>query len=498
MPQITLRPSQQKVSDFLVAQPHAAVFMDMGGGKTLTVLDVFDKVCPTGHVLLVAPLNIARSTWIDEIVKWGYQVRIQSFVEDELGRKYTKDQRHELYSKIATDPPSFYIINRELLRDLVDAMPTAAVQPGSRKKVPLWPFATVIVDESQGFKSRTSDRFKALSSVRPAISRMVLLTGTPMPGGYEDLWAQIYLLDQGAALGRTFTEYLQRYFVPVAYVKGRPVKYRLVDGAEKQIQDRIRHLCITADNIDLGLLEPDVRRHQVRMDPVAQKMYSQFKRDEFLKLSEDHQIDGSSAGVLRNRLLQFSSGTLYVSEDRQFITTHTAKLDELARIFREEIDTPALVAYRTQAEKVLIREMLLSMRVDVRVFDGSRQMVQQWCDRQVQAMIIHPASAGHGLNLQSGGRHMVWYGLPDSSEHYQQTNRRLQRPGQTQQVVIHELITLDTIDQTQPARLSNKISVEQQFKEAMMDVDPGISLGGPVREDAREDETTGPDPVRVG
>lgn len=492
MPQITLRPHQQKVNDFLTQQPFGAVFVDMGGGKTLSILELFNQIRPAGHILLIAPPNIARSTWVDEIDKWGYSVRVVSLVEDERGRKLTREQRYALYEQIPNEPASFYLISRNLVEDLVGAMPTTLVSNGTgrRTRVPIWPFPTVVVDESQSFKSSDSNRFKALASVRPAISRMALLTGTPMPNGYEDLWSQIYLLDMGASLG-TKEQYMARYFVPDRYVKGRPVSYRLIPGADKQIQQAIRHLCFTADNLDLGLPEMIEKQYEVQMDPEAMKMYLHFRKKQYIKLSDGHTIDSKSAGVLRSRLLQFASGTLYINEQYQYIVTHEAKSRELSRIMTTEVDTPALLVYRTRPEKRVIQQTMRDLGIQCEVFDGSRKMLQRWNDRQIQTMIIHPDSAGHGLNLQYGGRHIIWYALPDSSEQWKQTNRRLHRPGQTEQVIVHYLITRNTIDATQPARLDEKITREQQFKEAMMDEDPNLSVVGPITDSTDSNSDTG-------
>ena len=190
-------------------------------------------------------------------------------------------------------------------------------------------------------------------------------------------------------------------------------------------------------------------------------------------------------------LLQFASGTLYINEQYQYIVTHEAKSRELSQIMTTEVDTPALLVYRTRPEKRVIQQTMRDLGIQCEVFDGSRKMIQRWNDRQIQTMIIHPDSAGHGLNLQYGGRHIIWYALPDSSEQWRQTNRRLHRPGQTEQVIVHYLITRSTIDATQPARLDEKISREQQFKEAMMDEDPNLSVVGPITDSTDSNSDTG-------
>lgn len=528
-PPFTLDAEQRAIHDFLVPRPHAAAWFGIGGGKTLTTLSLLQTVRPIGHILVIAPPAIARSTWINEIHKWGFPIRTRSLIVDERDKKLSKEKRLRRFREVFEDPPSMYFINRELLTrspmrtckvchgepperayactacqtGLIDQLPLATVTgpDGRASQVPRWPFPTVIIDESQGFSSHDSERFKALARMRPAISRMVQLTGTPSPNGLHDLWAQMYLLDQGAALGRTVTEFRDRWFVPkMVYGTNIPAKWIPVPGAEEEIYERIRHLVISARPAPLAIGEPDVQDIDIVLPADALEAYQDFKRDLVLDLVKEHtdedgkltqtidSIVADNQAVLTGKLQQFASGTLYTgdpddpSTKGEYEVMHEAKLDMVEYLVRNNGGEPVLIPYHFRSDLEQLLKRFKKARIDARAFDGSRAMVAAWNAKQIPVMLLHPASAGHGLNFQDGGSTLIWYTLPFSLEHYQQTNGRLHRKGQTIRVRILRLIAQGTQDQRMPTLLDEKAGVQDALIDA---VDINHLLLGELEDDLR-------------
>lgn len=565
--------TQQRAIDFLATRPNSGIWLDMGLGKTLTTLLALQQIRPMGHILLVAPKNIARSTWLDEIEKWRMPIRTRSLIYDERDKKLSRQKRLERFEQVFSDPPTMYFINQETLtqpsqltnvltpvdasevttvrpelsvqadqmlalirlnpeitqdeaisgyRDMVAShtgqqpptkkSATAAVQEllkgqyvrresiecrtclgeGCRqckfglvdqmpiqkidgKDTIIWPFRTLIIDESQGFKSHSSSRFKALKQVRPAIERVIELTGTPAPNGLTDLWSQIYLLDGGAALGENITSFRDRWFMP-KMVPGTntPAKWIPLPGAEEEIHQAISHLVISAQNTDLTQGEPIINDVNVTLPADLMEAYKDFKRelvldvvrpykDEDGKLTQSIQsIVAENRAVLTSKLMQFASGTLYTSDpddpstQGQYSVIHDEKIQMAEYLIRNNNNSPVLLAYHFRSDKEQLLKKLSAAGIDVQDFDGSRDMIRRWNAGQIQVMLVHPASAGHGLNLQHGGHTLLWYTLPFSLEHYLQTNKRLDRPGQTKTVVIHRLLTKGTHDTRMPAVLGEK------------------------------------------
>lgn len=564
MPQFIPHDYQQVVKDFLVNRTHAGLFLDMGYGKTAITLDTFNTVMPQGHILVVAPLNIVRSTWIDEIEKWGFNVRTQSLVVNDKGRQLTKEERLEIFARIPSEPPTMYFINQEMLTQ--PSNPLSMVVPGDsplagqldehpdrmltlvrrlqqigkeelfdrffgeydhagqkrptkkaandaykllreqglvkNDRVPcpecdgrggtccqfglvdqmpivqhngraarLWPFATVVVDESQGFKNPSSSRFKALASVRPAITRLIEMSGTPTPQGLLDLWSQIYLLDQGEALGKTMSAYKERWFYPDRYVDNRPVSWVPKPGAEKEIYAAISHLVMSVENISLKLPDVTVNDVYVHLDSDEMEAYKEFKKESVLELVDSDggqvSITAANAAVLSTKLTQFASGTIYTDPvAKKFQVMHDRKIEHLDYILRNTA-SPVIVAYRFISDKVRLMADLKKLGHDVHLFDGSRDMVRDWNAGRYPVMLLQPASAGHGLNLQDGGHTLVWYTLPFSLEHYLQTNARLHRQGQKNPVVIHRLLTKGTYDERLPLMLAKKKVTQDDLIQAV-------------------------------
>lgn len=499
---------QEIVSEFIVTRANSGVFLGVGGGKTNTVLASLFKARPQGHILVVAPKNIARSTWLDEIDKWSYPIRTKSLIVNEQDKLLNRKQRLALYEQIPTDPPTMYFINQDLIDDLVKNMPVIKMQNGRTpsgriryKQSIQWPFATIVIDESQGFKNPSSTRFKALTKIQSAVERMILLTGTPTPNGLLDLWAQVYLLDQGQALGQKFSEYRERYFTADMFVDGRAVRWKINGAsAEAEIYAKIKHLVMSAKNVTLPLPPVSYTEYKVRMDPDLHQAYKDFATQSVLDIipqgtskPEAREIIAANAGALRTKLLQFASGTLYLDEfddsgnrveieDTQLTTIkgkttayellHSAKIEMLDYLIRNTGGSPTMVAYRYRSDQAELTRQLTKLGHTVETFDGSRAMVAKWNAGLIPIMLLQPASAGHGLNLQDGGHDLVWYTLPDSLEHWVQTNGRLYRIGQKHPVNISYLTTHGTLDTRQPAMLAIKQDAMDRLVDAV-EIDSG-------------------------
>jgi SNF2 family DNA or RNA helicase len=467
--QPSLLPHQALIKQYIIDHPHCGIFLGVGGGKTLTVLMALAAVRPAGHILVVAPINIARSTWINEIEKWGIPLRTRSLIVNDNDKKLTRAKRLARYSEVFTDPPTMYFISQDLVKDLVDNMPTSGT---GKNKVFQWPFPTVIFDESQGVKSSTSDRFKALKQARPAIIRMIELTGTPTPNGLLDLWSQVYLLDEGLALGATMTAYKERYFRVTKFANNRPIEWEPLPGAEEEIYARVAHLVMSTENTSLNLPKATIEDVNVSMTKDELEAYKEFKKDLVLDLAAANPgepivtIVAQNQAVLTNKLLQFASGTLYTDDQHNYRVIHDHKIQMSDYLIRNT-DGPVIIAYMYRSDRSELLSKLAAMGHDARAFDGSRAMVQEWNEGKVPVMLLHPASAGHGLNLQDGGNTLIWYTVPHSLEHYIQTNGRVDRMGQKKPVTIYRLITNGTRDTRQPLNLERKDLVQKGLLSAV-------------------------------
>ncbi|MFE6939629.1 helicase-related protein [Streptomyces chartreusis] len=599
---ISLMPHQQQIHDFLVDHPFAGAWVPVGGMKTLSTLAVLQTVRPMGHILVIAPVAIARSTWIDEIEKWGFPIRTKSLIVDENDRKLSKAERLKRFQEVATDPPTMYFINQELLTqpsqetklitpvsgavpaptvspeatailgllqargplgrdELIDAYralvagnansrPTAKakirawiqellksalatweaydcrtcsgdgcsecrfglidqlpVQNVNGRNTIIWPFQTAIIDESQGFKSHDSQRFQALATVRPAMNRLIELTGTPSPSGLHDLWSQMYLLDQGQALGRDITQFRNRWFTP-KMVPGTttPAKWIPTANAEAEIHQAISHLVMSAQNTTLVLPSLTIQDVNVTLPPDLLQAYKDFKRDLVLDIVQTYTDDdgkpthsvesivAANQAVLTSKLMQFASGTLYTADaddpatKGRYEVIHDKKIEMTEYLVRNNGGEPMLIAYHFKSDKEQLLTRLRKAGINAQAFDGSRDMVRRWNAKQIPVMLLHPAAAGHGLNLQHGGSTMIWYTLPFSLEHYMQTNGRLHRPGQQQPVIIHRLIAKGTQDERMPSVLAGKQQVQDDLIQAVSgDFNAEQALLAALEEEIRED-----------
>ena len=412
---------QTFATNFVLEHPACGLILDMGLGKsviTLTalwflLLDSFD----VGKVLVVAPKRVAENTWPAELKKWEHLDGLTwSLV---LGSE--KDRRAALQRRA-----KIYIINRENVTWLVDNY--------------RWDFDTLVIDELSSFKSSKAQRFRALKRVRPRISRVIGLTGTPQPNGLLDLWPQMYLLDMGQRLGRFVGGYRERFFLPDKRNREVIYSYKPKEGAEEKIYELISDICISMRAADyLDMPELVASRVEVQMNAKERKLYEGFERDMVLHL-KDGDLDAVNAAALSGKLVQMANGAVY-GENRKVHHIHDRKLDALEDIIEAANGKPLLVAYWYKHDLERIRQ-----RFEVRTIDTPKD-IADWNEGKIPVALIHPASAGHGLNLQDGGSTIVWFGLTWSLELYQQLNARLWRQGQKHTVVIQHIVAAGTHDE---------------------------------------------------
>jgi SNF2 family DNA or RNA helicase len=435
---------QTHCTEFILENTSAGLFLDMGLGKsviTLTALvDLMHDRFEVSKVLVIAPLRVANTTWMDEVLKWKHLNGLR--VSKVLGSK--KERTMALYKKA-----DIYTINRENVPWLVEFYKND------------WPFGMVIIDEISSFKSPSAKRFRALKKIRHKIKRIVGLTGTPAPNGLLDIWSQIYLLDGGDRLGRTFTGYRSRYFHPQKYVNGGiPTDYALNEDAEEKIYNKISDICISMKALEyLKMPEIIFNKVEVELSEKEMKLYRKLERDLLLPL-EDSDVDAANAAVLSNKLLQMSGGTVY-DEYSDVQRIHDRKMDALEDLIEAANGKPVLIYYGFRHERDRIKEKFDTG--DINTSDD----IAKWNRGEMKIALCHPASAGHGLNLQEGGSTIIWFGMTWSLELYQQANARLWRQGQKQTVVIHHILAKDTIDHRVMMALDNKDTGQSALIEAV-------------------------------
>ena len=421
---------QQYATEFVLEHPYCGLILDMGLGKsviTLTalwdlILDSFD----CGRVLVVAPKRVAEDTWPKELAKWDHLKGLTYSLV--MGSE--KDRRQAL-SKRAF----LYIINRENVSWLVENY--------------RWDFDTLVIDELSSFKSAKAQRFRALKKVRPLIKRVIGLTGTPSPNTLIDLWPQIYLLDMGQRLGRFVTHYRERFFVPDKRNREMVYSYKPREGAEQKIYDLIGDICISMKAADhLQMPELISNRVEVKLNQHERGLYDTLRKDMVLQL-KDGEIDAVNAAALSGKLLQMAGGAVYDSDGRT-LRIHDRKLDVLEDLIEAANGKPLLVAYWYKHERDRIQQ-----RFQVREILTTKD-IDDWNAGRIPVALMHPASVGHGINLQQGGSTLVWFGLTWSLELYQQTNARLWRQGQKNAVVIQHLVTTGTHDEDVMRALERK------------------------------------------
>lgn len=440
---------QKYATEFIVTHPVAAVILQMGLGKTVCTLDAINQLMydsfEVRKVLVIAPLRVAKVTWSDEIKKWSNL--------NHLRYSIAVGTEKERVTALQADA-DIYIINRENLQWLVE-----------KSGVP-FEFDMVVIDELSSFKNWNSKRFKAFMKVRPRIKRVVGLTGTPSPNGMMDLFAQFKCLDMGARLGRFITQYRTCYFVPDRMNGQIVYSYRLRPGAEQQIYDRISDITISMKALDhLKMPELIENRYPVYMDEKESAMYDELRSDLILPYKEDEAITAANAAALSGKLCQMANGAVY-SEGGDTVHIHDRKLEALEDII-EAAQGPILLCYWFKHDLERIEKKLQELKVnyDRITTEGS---IRKWNAGKLDVGLIHPASAGHGLNLQQGGNVIVWFGLTWSLELYQQTNARLWRQGQSNKtVVVQHIVTAGTIDEDILEALTNKDASQNRLINAV-------------------------------
>ena len=392
------------------------------------------------RVLVIAPKLVAEAVWAEEAAKWDHTRHLR--ISKVLG---SAQERVAALRR----PADIYVINRENVPWLVERV-------GAK-----WPFDMVVVDELSSFKSPKTKRFRALRRVRPLMKRIVGLTGTPAPNGLIDLWSQIYLLDQGERLGKTLTSYRDRFFVPGR--RNGHIVYEWIpkSGAEERIHELLSDLCVSMRAEDwLELPDRVDVEVPVVLDAEAMMKYKQLEKDLLLPLEGDV-VTADTAGVLTNKLLQLANGAVYDAA-RGVHEIHDAKLDALEELIEQAQGKPLLVFYAYQHDLERIKR-----RFPWAATMDEPGVIERWNRGEVPLLLAHPASAGHGLNLQEGGNHIVWFGLTWSLELYEQANARLHRQGQTERVIVHHLVAKGTVDEDVMARLRSKAATQADLVEAL-------------------------------
>lgn len=440
---------QKYCIDRMVNDDKLGLMLDMGLGKTIITLtaiaDLKFNRFAVDKVLIIAPKKVAEATWTDEIAKWDHLALLKA--ELVLG---STQKRVRALSKKA----DIYVINRENVQWLVDYYQNS------------WPFDMVVLDEWSSFKNHQSKRFKSLKIIRKKIKRIVGLTGTPAPNGLIDLWAQIYLLDEGERLGNTIGKYRERYFTPGQRNATVIFNYDAKEGSNEAIQNKISDICISMKADDYLEL-PDIIYEEipVALDSKAQKSYDELEREMILALDTGEEISVANAAALSNKLLQLANGALY-NEKRDVTEIHDCKLERFLELIEQLNGKPALVFYNFQHDRDRIIKALEKSKLRLRVLKTPQDQID-WNNKEIDILLAHPASAAYGLNLQAGGNHVVWFGLNWSLELYQQANKRLHRQGQTEKVIIHHLVCKNTRDEDVMEALQNKGDVQDALVESL-------------------------------
>ena len=434
---------QKYATNFILSHPISAVFLEMGLGKSVITLTALFDLCLDQFlirkVLVIAPLRVARDTWPSEIKKWDHLegLTYSVVVGTEADRKAALMRTADVY-----------IINRENVDWLIN-----------KSKIP-FDFEMVVIDELSSFKSYQAKRFKSLLKARSFVKRIVGLTGTPSSNGLMDLWAEFRVLDLGQRLGRYITHYRNAFFVPDKRNAEVIFSYKPLPGAEEDIYRKISDITISMKSCDyLKLPECVINEVPVYMSEKERAVYDKFRENMVAKI-KGKEIDAVNAAVLSGKLLQMANGAVY-DDEKCSLNIHDRKLDALEDLIEAANGKPVLIAYWYKHDADRIKS-----RFDVREIKTSKD-IKDWNAGKIPAAIIHPAAAGHGLNLQEGGSTLIWIGLTWSLELYQQTNARLHRQGQTDTVVIHHIIAKGTIDEQVMKALRKKEKTQDALIDAV-------------------------------
>ena len=443
-------PYQAYCIDRVIKQPKIGLFLDMGLGKTIITLQAIYELkynrFAVQKVLIIAPKKVAEATWQREAQKWdGVGILRISTVLGSLSKRV----------KALNTPADIYIINRDNVTWLVDYYKND------------WPFDMVVADESSSFKNHAAKRFKSLAHMYNHIKRMILLTGTPTPKGLIDLWAQIYLLDRGQSLGRTYTSFREHYFIPDQRSQTVIYSYKPKDTAENDVLRAISHLCVSMKSEDYLTLPPVIEDIvPVQLDARAKKEYDTMEREMVLELVDDEEeITAASAAALSTKLQQLANGAVY-DENQEVHEIHNCKIEAFKELIEQLNGKPVLVFYNFKHDLERLKKSLVKSRLVVKELKGATEE-REWNEGKIDILLAHPASTAYGLNLQDGGNHVIWFGLNWSLELYQQANKRLHRQGQKEKVIIHHLISIGTRDEDMMAALEQKADAQEYVLQSL-------------------------------
>lgn len=448
---------QEIAIKFLKEHDRGALLLDMGLGKTVVTMTVIKEylfdLFRLDRVLVIAPKKVAEDTWTREAAKWDHlnDLRISTVLGTEKQRR-----------KAMATPADLYVINRENVQWLIENY-------GDK-----WPFDGLVIDELSSFKSTKAKRWRLLKRVAPLCRIVWGLTGTPASNGYEDLFAEMYIIDGGKHLGRTLTSYRDKYFKPGAR-KGHIVyEWLLKPGAKERIDTELAEFCLSMKAVDWIELPARIDvPHYVHMSPGERKLYDKLKQERVIPLLEgkmtesfddaDHAILGDTAAALTGKLLQMANGAVY-DDEGNWVHIHDSKLDALAEIIEAAGEDPILVYYNYKHDL----ERIKARFPEAQTLDTADD-IRAWNDGEIPLLLCHPASVAYGLNMQEGGHIIVWFGPTWSLELYQQANARLLRQGQTDTVFIHHILTEGTLDQKVMTALDKKDAVQESLLNALKD-----------------------------
>ena len=433
----------------VVEMPAVGLLLDMGLGKSVITLTAIRELkfyrFQISKVLVIAPKKVAEGTWQKECQKWDHLQGLR--VSTVLGTERQRTAALKAHADI-------YIINRENVPWLVDLFRSD------------WPFDMVVVDEFSSFKSHSAKRFKALAAVRPHIKRFVGLTGTPSPNGLMDLWSQIYLLDGGERLEKRFTQFRERYFRAGASNGYVVYEYIPRKGAREAILEKISDICISMKADDYLTL-PDCVESEVPvvLDAKARKAYNTLERQMVLELDDEEEITVTGAAALSNKLLQLANGALY-DPSGDWHEVHRAKIDAFLELVESLQGKPALVFYGFKHDLTRLIQALAGSGLRVKVLEDVKDQ-DAWNKGEIDILLAHPAGCAYGLNLQEGGNHVIWFGLPWNYELYTQANKRLHRQGQKEKVIVHHMVVQDSRDEDVIKALAHKEKAQDYVLESL-------------------------------
>lgn len=433
---------QQYAIDFLLQHEQAGLFLDMGLGKTVITLTALKQLKKKGEIdktLVVAPKIVAENVWKQEPKKWDHLQDLSfSYI---LG----SPKKREKALKVKAD---IYVITRDNVAWLVDYLKDT------------WFFDTLVLDELSSFKNHQSKRFKKLKKIRPYVKRVIGLTGTPIPNGYMDLWAEMYLLDMGERLEKYITRYRRKYFYEIN--RWSFIDYKLKPDVNKIIDRKISDICLSMKAKDyLKLKKPQVIDVKVSLSSKEMKVYKEMEKEAVLAIDEEV-ITATSAGIVVNKLLQLANGAIYTQEQKKYKVIHDRKLEALEELIEQAAGENVIVYYNYQHDK----DRILAKFSEARVLKNEKD-VEDWNAGKIKILVAHPASTGHGLNLQDGGSIAIWFGLNWSLELYQQANARLHRQGQKNTVRIYRIIAENTVDNRVLEVLNGKNMRQEELLEQL-------------------------------